>query len=239
VQTIEAVYQVSAGEMKQTLVDNGPLSVAMGIDSTYGGYFDAQGIYRCTSDTGMNHGVIIVGYNDAGGYWIVKNSWGSTWNGDGYFKLGYGECAIGNYNLYVDVAAPAPPDQDGDTVPDASDNCPLVFNPGQTDTDSDGLGDECDLDDDSDEFTDQREAYLITDHLDACPDSPSDAAWPLDLNNDTFITVTGDVLNLRGRIGAAPGDAGWSQRMDLNEDGVITVPGDVLQYRGTIGQTCT
>jgi hypothetical protein len=41
--------------------------------------------------------VVIVGYNDAGSYWIVKNSWGPTWNGDGYFKVGYGECSIEDY----------------------------------------------------------------------------------------------------------------------------------------------
>ncbi|MGD0116174.1 MAG: dockerin type I domain-containing protein, partial [Dehalococcoidia bacterium] len=29
----------------------------------------------------------------------------STWNGDGYFKVGYGECAIETYAYYVDVPA--------------------------------------------------------------------------------------------------------------------------------------
>ncbi|MDR3201855.1 MAG: GDSL-type esterase/lipase family protein [Bifidobacteriaceae bacterium] len=33
---------------------------------------------------------------------------------------------------------------DGDGVPDDRDNCPAVYNPGQTDSDADGTGDECD-----------------------------------------------------------------------------------------------
>jgi hypothetical protein len=185
----------------------------------------------------VNHGVVIAGYSDSGGYWIIKNSWGSTWNGDGYFKIGYGECAIESYVSYA--VPPAGPDQDGDTVPDASDNCPLVFNPGQTDTDGDGLGDECDLDDDGDEFTDEREVYLVTDHLDACPDGPSDAAWPLDLDNDTELTVTGDVVNFRERIGATPASPDWWQRLDLDGDGEITVSGDVFLFREQIGQACS
>lgn len=35
-------------------------------------------------------------------------------------------------------------DQDGDGVPDTSDNCPAEANPNQTDTDSDGIGNVCD-----------------------------------------------------------------------------------------------
>jgi len=105
---INAVTAVPAAQMKQILVDKGPLVVAMGVGGGYGGAFDAQGVYHCTNDSGANHAVVITGYDDAGGYWIVKNSWGSTWNGDGYFKVGYGECAIETYAYYVDV--PASPD---------------------------------------------------------------------------------------------------------------------------------
>ena len=41
------------------------------------------------------------------------------------------------------LGGPAPPDGDNDGVPDASDNCPSVSNPGQEDTYGDARGDAC------------------------------------------------------------------------------------------------
>jgi len=229
--TIDTLGSVSPSQIKQSVVDTGPLSVAMNMS----GSFDVNGIYGCTS-TVLQHGVVIVGYNDAGGYWIVRNSWGSGWNGDGYFKVGYGECAIEQAVTYADVAISG--DSDGDTVPDTVDNCPSNYNPDQTDTDSDGIGDACDDDDDNDAFDDSVESYVGTDPLDDCPDGPSDDAWPLDINMDTAITVAGDSLNFRDRIGATPGSPGWWERVDLNMDSAITVAGDALMYRGMIGESC-
>ena len=51
-------------------------------------------------------------------------------------------------------------DDDGDGVPDATDNCSLTANPGQADNDGDGIGDACDPDDDNDG---------IADTVDNCP----------------------------------------------------------------------
>jgi hypothetical protein len=233
--TIDTLGSVSPSQIKQTIVDTGPLSVAMGIGSGYGGWFDGD-IYRCTDDSGINHGVIIAGYDDAGGYWIVKNSWGSGWNGNGYFKVGYGECAIEQHAVYADVATVG--DSDGDTVPDTVDNCPSDYNPDQTDTDGDGLGDACDDDDDNDGFDDSVESYVGTDPLDDCPDGPSDDAWPLDGDMSCDVSITGDVFYYRGRIGASPGDPEWWQRLDLDMNGDISATGDVFMYRDMIGESC-
>lgn len=39
-----------------------------------------------------------------------------------------------------------PPDEDGDGIADAEDNCPTTINPDQADGDNDGIGDACDTD---------------------------------------------------------------------------------------------
>ena len=44
---------------------------------------------------GNNHAVLVVGYGP--GYFLVKNSWGSRWGEDGFFKIksGVGLCGFG------------------------------------------------------------------------------------------------------------------------------------------------
>jgi hypothetical protein len=143
------------------------------------------------------------------------------------------------------------PDADGDGVFD-SDNCPEDYNPDQENDDEDAWGDACDNcpttptpwyvplgDDDCDGFTTEAEEYVGTDPLDACPDDPSDDAWPLDLNMDTFVTTVGDVLPYANNIGKDVATYPELQRLDLNADGFITTVGDVLGYSGVMGVNCT
>lgn len=66
----------------------------------------------------------------------------------------------------------ANPDADGDGIPDATDNCPLVFNPEQEDSNQDGVGDACccegmkgNLDCSAEEIVTLADLTMIVDHL--------------------------------------------------------------------------
>ncbi|HEY3352876.1 MAG TPA: C1 family peptidase [Polyangia bacterium] len=48
------------------------------------------------------HAVLLVGYNDAGGYWIVKNSWGPDWGESGFFRIKYNASSIGFFAFVLD-----------------------------------------------------------------------------------------------------------------------------------------
>jgi C1A family cysteine protease len=80
----------------------GPVSIALdGAGSAFQGY--KSGILSGSCGSQLDHGVLAVGYGtDAGtDYWLVKNSWGTSWGMNGYIKLirgkrfaSSGECGL-------------------------------------------------------------------------------------------------------------------------------------------------
>jgi C1A family cysteine protease len=80
-------------DMKQWLSTRGPLVTCFTVYDDFYSY--KSGIYSHVSgDFTGGHCVSCVGYNDAGGYWICKNSWGSGFGESGYFRIAYGQVGI-------------------------------------------------------------------------------------------------------------------------------------------------
>lgn len=64
-----------------------------------------SGVWDKSCGSGGGHAVAVVGYKK--GYWIIRNSWGSTWGVEGhvYFKKGVNLCAIETWHtVYPDVS---------------------------------------------------------------------------------------------------------------------------------------
>jgi hypothetical protein len=93
-------------------------------------------------------------------------------------------------------------------------------------------------DTDCDGFKDDVEDYLGTDQLEDCPDAVgSHDAWPLDMNMDRLINLTGDVAKYSGKIGCNVSSPDC-RRLDLNADGAVNLTGDAVLYVGKIGMYC-
>jgi C1A family cysteine protease len=74
-------------------VSNGPVSIAIEADTRYFQSYSSGVLTSSTCGTNLDHGVLIVGYGEESGqkYWLVKNSWGSSWGDAGYVKIARSE----------------------------------------------------------------------------------------------------------------------------------------------------
>lgn len=65
-----------------------------------------EGIFTGSCGTETNHAMLVVGYGTTANgtdYWIVKNSWGTTWGDNGYILMKRdvaGVCAMYKFPMY-------------------------------------------------------------------------------------------------------------------------------------------
>jgi C1A family cysteine protease len=100
--TVDRYYTLQSEEdMKEHVMSTGPLSICL--DASDWSTYQSGVVSECTTEP--NHCVQVVGINTEEGYWIVRNSWGTTWGQEGYIYLKYGQntCAITTDPTYASV----------------------------------------------------------------------------------------------------------------------------------------
>lgn len=97
----------SVDSIKSAIYQYGPVCVAVAADSYFQAY--TGGVFDHNSTVSVNHAVLLVGWDDSKGAWIMKNSWGTEWGEAGYMYIKYGVSQIGygaNYVLYKGGVTP-------------------------------------------------------------------------------------------------------------------------------------
>ncbi|OHB05533.1 MAG: hypothetical protein A3B16_02400 [Candidatus Zambryskibacteria bacterium RIFCSPLOWO2_01_FULL_45_43] len=117
----------------------------------------------------------------------------------GFQMVTHGDVTGLQYDFYFS------PDADQDGIPRETDNCPLVANPDQLDTDGDGRGNVCDSDDDNDGLKDFEEIPIGTNQLvvdtnnngtpDGAEDFDSDGITNIIDRNKTTFAFLGNVFS--------------------------------------------
>jgi hypothetical protein len=96
----------STTAIKNAIYTYGPISVEVAVD----GYFQAYsgGVFNNNSASSLDHAVVLVGWDDTNGCWIMKNSWGTGWGESGYMRIAYGCDQIGYGAAYAVWVLPEP-----------------------------------------------------------------------------------------------------------------------------------
>ncbi len=102
-----SVHLSSVDEIQQAICDHGPVVMAFASTPAFQAY--SSGIFNEQDPRWVNHGMTIVGWDDrardpqGGGYWIVKNSWGTDWGEDGYARIDYNSNKVGYWARWYDA----------------------------------------------------------------------------------------------------------------------------------------
>jgi C1A family cysteine protease len=82
--------------MKDRISTYGAVTACFNVYQDFFSY--RTGVYRhVTGNLAGGHCVVLIGYDDAQGCWIARNSWGAGWGDGGYFRIAYGECGIESF----------------------------------------------------------------------------------------------------------------------------------------------
>lgn len=102
----------TVNQIKQAIINYGPVSVAVYVNASFSAY--SGGVFTVSEDRQVNHGVVLVGWDDTqgrNGVWILRNSWGTGWGEAGYMRIEYGCSRVGYGACYVVYPRNVPPER--------------------------------------------------------------------------------------------------------------------------------
>jgi C1A family cysteine protease len=106
----------AASVLKNAIYTSGPLIAVFDVYTDFFSYH--SGVYSYVSGAYEGgHAILIVGWNDADGAFIVKNSWNTDWGESGYFRIAYSELTgmtkfakfSYSYGTVLETVPPLPP----------------------------------------------------------------------------------------------------------------------------------
>jgi cathepsin L len=90
-------------KIKEAICKYGPIAASVNATAlfqnyTNGTFFETASNYGSPSS---NHAIVLVGWDDDKGAWLMKNSWGTGWGEDGYMWIKYNSNNIGRRAAWI------------------------------------------------------------------------------------------------------------------------------------------
>jgi len=95
----------SEGALQEAVGNVGPISICLCASSSAFGQYSGGIFDDASCGTSINHAVACVGYDTNQNYWIVRNSWGTSWGESGYIRMVKGKnmCGMLSNSCYPGV----------------------------------------------------------------------------------------------------------------------------------------
>jgi C1A family cysteine protease len=98
-------------QIKQAIQTYGPVWIAVCVGSNFNAY--KTGVLTKSDAGSVNHAVVLCGWDDATGSWILRNSWGTGWGeNSGYMRIKYGISTVGYNATYIEYGSVTGIDED-------------------------------------------------------------------------------------------------------------------------------
>jgi C1A family cysteine protease len=90
----------SPQDIKAAIMTYGAVGCAIAADDAFENN-PAGTVFQGSGSTQIDHDVILVGWDDDKGSWILRNSWGSAWCENGYMRIAYGANLVGTESVWA------------------------------------------------------------------------------------------------------------------------------------------
>ena len=81
-------------DIKAAMCKHGPITAAVFADDAFLSY--SKGVFEAPPSAAVNHAIMLIGWDDKRGAWLLRNSWGPEWGEDGHMWIDYDSAGVGN-----------------------------------------------------------------------------------------------------------------------------------------------
>jgi hypothetical protein len=83
----------TTSKIKSAIYTYGSVAAAVYVNSYFQAY--KSGVFSGCGSGSVNHAIVLCGWDDAKGAWLLKNSWGTGWGEAGFMWIKYGCSSVG------------------------------------------------------------------------------------------------------------------------------------------------